>query len=126
MINLDELRRDEITDGATYAETSVFLSVSSCSPEISNITITPTGTPDTSNTLLFKNTADPLNSAEGVALRLMDQDGVVLPPSGELSVPVNITQGNGSYNFRAGYAGNGTSITSGYFSAVVSLKLDYK
>lgn len=118
---LDDIGSREFTDATARKLTDVLVSIT-CGAGVTSVNIVPSGIEDETNNTLFRNTGD----ATGVGLRLQNESGTAMLPSGSTNVSVVPASGKGSYTFRAGYVATAPGeVTGGSFLSQVTLNFDY-
>ncbi|MBJ9122320.1 type 1 fimbrial protein [Citrobacter koseri] len=124
-IILDDISTSAFKDSSIKAVQQFTVNIT-CGTGVSSVNIVVSGSADTSDTTLFKNTAqNPSGNTTGVGLRVFDNDNVIRPDglTPVLIVPVNQT---GSHTFKAGYvATRPGNVTPGAFATSLTLQFDY-
>lgn len=93
---------------------------------VSGVTVTFSGTPDTSDNSLFVLAADGGSSANGLGLGLYNADRTPLPPetASEL-IPLSTGQSSAVLSFLARYVADSSQVTAGQANSTVTFTLTY-
>lgn len=102
------------------------LSMKDCT-NVNKVKVTASGTPDTQDTMAFKNTAADA-AASGVAVYLLGgpQTDTRLSPDGNTFVEYSVTDSAVSMGFKAVLEGTGGDITGGAVTVPVTLNMTYE
>ncbi|WP_432224911.1 fimbrial protein [Enterobacter wuhouensis] len=124
VVTLDDVNEMDFNDSSIHGEKEVKVALSCQYALFGNVVnLIPEGIADSVDSSAFQNTG----TAKNIALRLQDKDSNIVTPDKTTSIPVTVTNNEGSYTFKLGYvATTPGEVIGGTFTSTVILSLKYE
>lgn len=122
-INLNRLYNKNLSDPGDASDwVPVNVTINNCTPAVSSVTATMSGTRDTDDNTLYKNTGD----AKNVAVELQGTDGTVYGSGSQVTLNVTSTSHSATFNLRTRAKTVLGDTTPGSILAVIQLSFNYQ